>query len=473
MDSIAENKKKSLLRQLCAFGIGPILGMFVSILTVPITTRLLIPEEFGKTSMFTLVQTLFNLVALLGMDQSFVRFYNYTEIKKEKLIQTSLLLPVSFCVLIVVVVEFFREKISIFMFGQFEPVILWSFIIFLPSLVLNRFCLLSIRMSLRGKVYSFLQLCSQILNFLFLIVLLVFYEKSFKSVVYANVCSIIIGTIIAIILCDDFSFFSFIKNFFKIDRILLKKMLIYGLPLLPASILTWVMNAFDKFSLRTWCDFNQLGVYTAAFKIVAILNIVQSIFTTTWTPMAYKWYEEKVNPKCFERISTIVMTVMSLLFSILVVSRKIIMIFLGSEYSGASDIFVFLLFSPVLLTVSETVGLGINFEKKTIYNLYISFFATILNFIGNYFLVRYFGALGAAVSTCICNVIFFFARVLISRKIWYKFSVYKYFINILLLLLLCVNMVFGKNPFIEWMLFFIIAFFNVFIGLRAYNWKID
>ena len=75
-------KKNSLIRQLRDFGIGPIIGMGISMLTVPITTRMLAPEEYGKSSLFTLFQSLLLCVGILGLDQGYVRFYNTKEIDR-------------------------------------------------------------------------------------------------------------------------------------------------------------------------------------------------------------------------------------------------------------------------------------------------------------------------------------------------------------------------------------------------------
>lgn len=69
-------KEFSFLRQLCDFSIGPIVGMGISMLTVPVTVRLLAPEEYGKASLFTLFQTFFLVIGLLGLDQGYVRYYN-------------------------------------------------------------------------------------------------------------------------------------------------------------------------------------------------------------------------------------------------------------------------------------------------------------------------------------------------------------------------------------------------------------
>lgn len=434
-----------LLSQLRDFGIGPIVGMFISMLTVPITTRLVSPDEFGKSSLFTLVQTIFNLVVLLGIDQSYVRFYNQKDIDKKNLLFNSLLLPFTFCIVVIIAVLLFGQKISFFMFGQYEPLIMFSFILFLPSLLLNRFALLSIRMDLRGKLYSLLNVIQQILNFSILIVFLFFYQRTFRSIVYATIVNSIIGAFIAILASKQFS----LKTKYYIDRKLITNLLVFGLPLVPASILSWVLNSFDKVALRSWSSFEQLGLYAAAFKIVALLTIFQTIFTTTWTPIAYKWYEDKIQNKKFEDISTIVLSVMVIFFSLIVVFRDFIMLFLGPEYRNTTEIFVFLLFVPVMYTVSETTSLGIGFAKKTIYTLYISIICAICNIAGNYFLVPKYGAKGAAISTCISYIAFFWARTLFSRKLWFKFDLWKYLVIISLLSFFGINMLIWKSKVLE------------------------
>ena len=459
--------KDGLLVQLRDFGIGPIVGMFISMMTVPITTRLVAPEEFGKSSLFTLMQTIFNLIALLGIDQSFVRFYNQKDINRKNLLFNSVLLPSTLCFSIIIVVLLFRKRISIFMFGQYEPLIMFSFIFFLPALLLNRFALLSIRMDLRGRTYSFLNIIMQVVYFIILIILLFFYEKTFRSIVFATIISTILSSIIAIIASKKYFLFS--KAEVYVDKPLIKQLLKFGLPLVPAYILTWVMNSFDKISLRTWSTFSELGLYAAAFKIVSILAVLQNIFSTAWMPIAYKWYEEKVPAKKYEDVSTTILAIGSVLFSLIVVFRNVIFLFLGPEYRNTANIFVFLLFMPVMNTVSETTGLGIGFSKKTIYTLYISGIAAILNIIGNYFLVPRYGAVGAAISTCVCYISYFFARTLFSRKFWIKLHLDKYIINIILLVLFGIDILLYRNTIFEIVVLLIDILYNGFLILKIYK----
>lgn len=449
-------KKNSLIRQLRDFGIGPIIGMGISMLTVPITTRMLAPEEYGKSSLFTLFQSLFLCVGILGLDQAYVRYYNSKKIDRNNLLQNALFYPLIICAVLISICLIFLKPVSTFLFGSVEIGLMIAFCFFIPVLLLNRFFLLQIRMDIRGKVYSFLNISSQIISFVVLFGLLLLYQKTFRAIIYSTIIAAYINTFIIFLFCNK----SFIKQKFIYSSKIQKDLLSFSLPLVPATLLGWVLNSFDKVGLRTWSDFSQLGLYSAAFKIVALLNIFQTIFCTTWTPVAYKWNEDGVEKEKFEKVSTIVLAGMVILFSFVIVFRDVIMLFLGSEYRNTSKIFVFLLFVPVLYTVSETTCLGIEFSKKTIYTLWITIITVILNLIGNFFLIPKYGAEGAAITTCFSYVAWFWLRTLFSRKLWFRFGVFKYILNIFLLLGFCINMLSINSKIIELLLFFIIVLFN-------------
>lgn len=459
--------KDSLLVQLRDFAGGPIIGMIISIFTIPITTRILAPEEYGKSSMFTLFQVLFLVIGLFGLDQGYVRFYNRKNIDKGELFQNVIFPPLFISFILILTCIIWMKPISIFLFGSVEVGLMIAFCFFVPVLVINKFLLLQIRMDLRGKVYSLLSISSKIVDFIVLILFLYFYQQTFRAIIYATIISLSLNTIICFIFSDK----SFFRIKFKINISLQKELFKFCLPLVPAGLLNWILNSFDKVGLRTWSNFNQLGLYSAAFKIVALLTVFRTIFTMTWTPIAYKWYAEKVPNKKYEDVSTIILAIMVVLFSCVVVLRDYIMLFLGEEYRDTAKIFVFLLFVPVLYTVSETTVLGIEFSKKTIYILIVSIVSVLINLIGNYFFIPKYGAIGAAITTCFSYIIFFWGRTLFSRKLWFKFKLGKYIINIGFLLFFGINILFWENKVFEILLFIITFIYNLYLLKNVMNIK--
>jgi O-antigen/teichoic acid export membrane protein len=449
-------KENLLLKELRDFGGGPIVGIFISLFTVPIVTRLLSPEEFGRSSLFTLVHTIFNLIALLGLDQAFVRYFNVEGIKRRTLLYNSIIFPSILCAIIIIGIICFHKQLSFWLFNQYEPLIIFLLCFFLPLLIVNRFSLLIIRMELKGKLYSILNVVSQAVNFSCLLFFLLFYEKSFRAIIYGAVSAEFINTVIVTI----FTRKDWVLAGSRIDKKLSSQLLQFGLPLVPATLLFWIMSSFDKIALKQWSTYEQLGLYAASFKIVSLLGIFQTIFTTVWVPIAYKWYEEGVDKNEFEKVQNILLAVLCVGFGFIVVFREVIIMILGSAYSGASDIMIYLLFVPITYTLSSAVTIGIDIVKKTKYNLYAITVCAGLNIIGNYVLIPILGAKGAAISTAVSYIVLFFLRVYFSRKLWIKFSIKMIFFDIILLsiLILCVESSLGK--FIEIAIILVIVITN-------------
>jgi O-antigen/teichoic acid export membrane protein len=451
-----QDKNTSLIKHLRDFGVGPIAGLFISLFTVPVVTRTISPDEFGKSSLFTLTHTIFLFTALLGIDQAFIRYFNVKDINKKRLLYNSLVPPFIVCAILIIGIFLFRTPLSFWLFNQYEVFIIVLLCIFLPLLIINRFAMLIIRMELRGKLYSMLNITAQLINFFCLLFFLLVYEKSFRSVIYGTIFAVFINTAIAVF----FTRRSWLLPDFHIDKKLLRLLLQFGLPLLPSTVLFWIMSSFDKIGLKQWSSYEEIGLYAASFKVVSPLTVLQNIFTTAWIPVAYKWYEEKADRGNFEKVHKILLVFLCTGFSLVVVFRKILVMLLGPLYSDSASVMIYLLFSPVMYTLSSAMTIGIDISGKTKYNLYSALVCVCMNIIGNYMLIPHLGAKGAAISTAVSCIAHFFIRVCFSRKLWIKFSMKIVYLDILFLGILVLCAEFFLIKIFEIGIFVLILFFN-------------
>ena len=105
------------------------------------------------------------------------------------------------------------------------------------------------------------------------------------------------GYLLAIICADGLSalfLFAVTKtwrflDFKRFDTKLLKKMLRYALPLVPASIFWWITNASDQFFVAAMLEdgTSWTAVLGASYKLPTILSIVSTIFTEAWQISAF------------------------------------------------------------------------------------------------------------------------------------------------------------------------------------------
>lgn len=436
-----------LIKKFGAFSIGPIVGAALGIIIVPIITYFISPEEYGRSSMFVLAQGAISMLVYLGMDQAFVREFSLFRNAKDKLMSNAILIPfISVCLLSVVIL-FNQNAVSVILFDTpNEHTAIISLAVMLPFMVLENFTLLNIRMEEKGVKYSFFTIMLKCLNLIFTLALFLLYEKSFRSVVFAIALSEIANGILLY-------FVSFRQIKIRIDYVdkeLILRMLKFGLPLIPASMLVWALASMDKIMLRALCSYSELGLYSAAFKIVNALGIIQTCFTLFWTPVSYRWYEAGKEKSAFESVSKLVTFVMTVMCMGILLLKNLVAFVLGDAFAEAMYIFPFLLLQPIMYTISESTAMGIGFSRRTSYNILVSGISGGVNIALNYFLIPVLEARGAALATGISYFVFFWARTLISRKLWLKFKVYPYILYSIIIILNCFahTFVIGNLPYI-------------------------
>ncbi len=414
------------LKRFISFSIGPGVSALIGFVSVPITTWLVAPEDFGKASMFTVFLMLTSLVLFLGMDQAFVREFHAAE-DKRKILFHSAFVPLSFSLLLCCVFLIFHKTITAALYGSSSLFTALITVIPVPFLVVERFNMLIVRMEEKGRLYSALQIFRRSVQVVFLIGI-AYFHRNFLSVITAQAIAICLTAVFSFVLVKNYWTFSP-----SLDKLLLRKLFRFGLPLVPAMILGWVLNAMDKVALRLWADFSEMGIYSAGFKVVSALLLFQAAFTTFWTPTAYRWFETGENIKKFERVSSFLSFFLCLVGGSIILFRHVIIRILASSYAPAAVVVPFLIYYPVLYTLSETTVMGIGFTRRTELGIWVSLVAAGTNLIGNWLLVPRFGALGASIATAVSYMAFFWMRTILSRAVWEKLNIRPHVKNLTLL----------------------------------------
>lgn len=425
---------KTFLKKLGSFSVGPIVSAFLGFITVPLVTYFISTEEYGRCSMFTLAQSAAAMLIYLGLDQAFVREYHSFSDRIDRLMANVIRIPLCMVLLIDIVLLCMPGRISVILFDTpDEHLAVYLLALMLPCMVFENFGLLKIRMEERGLQYSCFVILLKALTLVFTVLLFLSYEKSFRSAIYAIAAAeIVTGLALLLVTMRHVPLLTE-----PVDRALVGRMLRFGLPLLPASMLGWALTSMDKVMLRAMCSYSELGLYSAAYKIVNVLGVVQSCFTLYWVPLAFRWYGEKKDNRYFSAANEIVACIMCAMCFGVLLCKDLVALILGANFARAVYIFPFIMLYPIMYTMSETTAVGISFARKTGYNILISALSGGANIILNYLLIPVWGGVGAAVATGISYLVFFWGRTLISRKIWYRFHIRKYLLYTVMILINC------------------------------------
>jgi len=398
------------------FSAGSWVSGLISFLTIPVITWLIDPEEFGMASMYTLSFNVLVLTVLLGTDQGFVRmFYEYEETDRPRLLWEAMLPPMALWGLVALVMLSCWSTVSSVLFddeSMFFPVVVLVVNVLFGTL--SQYGSHVLRMKKRAIAFSSVAIVRTASNVAIVIACTWVLDRGFYAVIVGFAASTFISMGVSIFLERRFWF-----ERVRISKAGIGKLLRYGLPFIPAFTLIWVLQSIDRIFLRNFTTFEEIGLYTAAWKIVAVMGLIQAGFQKFWAPVAFENHEKRPHDtSLYEKAGSFVAGGMFILGMLIVGVKDLVCLFLAEPYREAASIVPFLILMPVMSTVGTVTVVGISFTKKTHWHIWISGAAATASILGCLLLVPYLGARGAAVSTGIAYTVFFFFRTLVSVRLY-------------------------------------------------------
>lgn len=412
---LKSQKKDGLLSMFVKFSSGTWITAIIGFLSIPVTTRLVLPEEFGKATIFVLVVNLMSRICLAGSDQGLVRKYFEVNLRnRPKLLWSSLVVPAIISTVFLITSLFFWKPISLYILNELEffAIAILSVTVFIHPFFLQATQL--VRMANKAKEYSLLNILKAIINVATIILYAKFIEPNFYSIVWGTFLSTVVTLFIAVIM-EKGLWFSKIK----IVPQYVKELTTLGLPFIPTFIFIWLMESMDKFILAELSTFEEVGIYSAAFKVVGVLTLLKVGFQNFWIPVSLDYYQNKEDAKSFfSRIAELIIPLFCLIISLFVLFSDYLILLLGQEYQSAGILIPLLVFVPLATFIREITGRGIDFSKKTYWHILATFLAAFVNLLGNYFLIPNYGSKGAAIATAISYIIYLGVISLISNALY-------------------------------------------------------
>lgn len=432
----------NFLKKLFSFSIGSTLGLLIGLISTPIITRIIDPAEFGIAAIFMTVSSLLGIFALSGLDQAFVRFFFETD--RIDLLKKCILLSVGSTGLCIAIIVLFGEPLSSYISPDSSYVILM--ILNVVIMVVFRFSLLILRMLQYGYRYSLIQVLQRLLDLLFVLSFAFIFFPDRYALIFSSMVTSFLLSIITLIL---------VRSFWNLEIEEMKKInyqavVSYSLPLMLAALMTVFFQTMDKLFLNAWVTSTEFGIYAAAFKLVAILNVIQTSFTLFWAPASLEHYEKQPDDKVFYgRISKMITIVMITVCILVVLTKDILVLFLGEAYREASSVIALLVIMPAMYTMSETTVQGVVFSLKSYLHIIVSGIALATNVALCWWLIPLFGMEGAALSIALSYIVFYLARTYFGMK-YFRFDnkIIQTLLLILCLLIWVVAVVFIDNQIV-------------------------
>jgi O-antigen/teichoic acid export membrane protein len=401
------NSYKKLAKNSAIFAVGNFSSKFVLLLMLPFYTKFLSQNDYGQIDIILTTLSLLLPMFTMNIVEAVVRFSLDRKNNSYEEVLTNCLLFVVFGFLVLLllfpVIRLF-DFISGFM--------VYFYVLFLLQAIhtiIKQF----VRSIDLSKVYMFSDIrytfSFVIFNFLFIY----FLDYGIKGYILSMIFAYSFDLVCLSIKINIKRFISL--NYFNYSK--LKKMIVYCIPLIPNTIMWWVIGISDRYMLVYFVGFAANGIYAVANKIPAIISNFHSVFIQAWQLSAVEEYEKANKNEFYTNVFNFLFFAMLTLSSLyLIFNKAIIQLFVSADFYSSWSYAQILILGVIFSSLSSFIGTIYIANKKTKGALYTSLAGAILNLILNLVLIPIYGIYGATLSTVFSFFLMWILRIIDTKK---------------------------------------------------------
>lgn len=466
------NRYKTLAANTIILGLGQFGSKVLVIVMMGFYQAALGKEGYGEINNIIDTATLLMSLATLSIGESLIRFGIDTAYDNKQVFSIGIRVTfcgVVFCMLFVplcgLFTNIFPDNSVLLLLRDYA----WLTVLYVTTGSFKSSIALFVRSIGHVKLYAIDGILTTVMNIVFNIFLLFTFNLGnvgyLLSVILADICSIVFLCITAKI-----------KNYFVlfgIDRDLLGSMLRFCLPMIPTSVMWWIINASSSFMISGMMSFGDSGMYKAATKFPSMISIFSGIFSQAWNMSAISENNSKSIARFYTNVFDIFQsTVYVISAGLLLIIKPAIHIFSDEAFYEAYVYTPFIIMSVAFTCFSTFMGSVYVASKQSMRSMVTAAIGAVLNIILNLIFIQLMGIHGAAIAGFLSFLAIFAVRAVDTHKIVYMdLNLKKMILNFGMLIVMGVVIFFITDDLIYYIalagVFCVVLGFNFKAGLRA------
>lgn len=382
----SESKYRKLVKNSTIFFIGNLGSKIITFLIVPFYTYYLTTAEYGTADLVTTTVNLLVPFAMMGMNEAVLRFSVSKELSFESIASNSMVAVVIGWILCWTLFPLFK---AISVIGD-------AVVLFLLLLCLTSFNYVFMQM-LRGIGKSKAFAVNGVLITFATAVASVIALAVFHLGVNGYLASMVMAQFIGAVHIIASSKLWRLLSWKSINKDAMKSMLYYCVPLIPNSLMWWIMSASNRYVILLFLGAGANGIYNVAQKIPSIINIIYSIFMQAWQISAIEERDSESNAKFQSTVFRYVFTILAISSSLVAALAYPLYTFLmSSNYEGSWQPVAMLSLANLFSCIGAFFGTTYVVTKESKRAFTTTAVGAALNVILTFTLVPFMGIMGAA-----------------------------------------------------------------------------
>lgn len=414
------DKLKQLTKDTAIYGISTMVARFITFLLVPFYTNIFNPDEYGIITNLYAFIGLMNIIYIYGMDAAYMKFAASAENGEEEDIFSTPFISVALVGLLLGVIIFFMYKKISLLLGipyNFQHLVLYLPLILLVD-ALAAIPFIKLRLERKAKTFGIFKILNIIITVLMNVVLIFLLRWDIEAVLISNLTASIVSLLLV--------FPSIRRTFrFRFNFLLMKKLLKFGLPYLPAGLASMIIQVIDRPIMEHLTDLTTLGIYQANYKLGIFMMLFVNMFQYAWQPFFLQEAKSENAKELFAKVltyftiaSSTMLVIVSLFIDNIVKFNFFGYSLIGSAYWVGLDIVPVVLFAYLFNGLYVIFTAGIFIKEKSIYVPIITGAGALVNIFTNFILIPIMGIMGAALATLASYFVMAAGLYFVNQKIY-------------------------------------------------------
>jgi len=398
-----------LSKNIIIYGGTNVLKSLLPLLMLPILTTYLSISDFGVLSLIETAILFVSPFVLLNINAAInVEYFKVGHHALREYITNALV--ISFISFTIVFLFFLAFKNFFASMLHIDSSLMLFVVLFSASRVISSVVLGLYQSKQEPIKFSIYTLTQTIMDFALSYLLVAIYKLGYMGRLEGTYIAFFIFSILGLYLLYRMNYVS--KITFKYTKDILN----FGVPLIPHAIGGTIIAMSDRYFISYFVGNDEVGLYTIAYQISALMLLVSVSVNQAWSPMLFKLLKEKNIKQTYKYT-----LYLFLFFSLVVIGTYFLRdllfyFFVNEKFYIAKKYFSWLLVGFFFQSLYFLVANLFFFEKQTKLLASITILGAILNLALNYFFINKNGVIGVAYATAITWGLFFVVVLIIDIK---------------------------------------------------------
>lgn len=370
----------------------------ISVVTTPIFTRLMSPDQYGQVSAYNSWLQTFTILVTLRLNWAvFNKGMSKYKDDRDNYVSTMQTTTFALAALLMAVYLLFRKQFNAL--TELPTVIMAAMLAELFVTPAIDFWTLRKRYEYQYRQVVLRTVAMVVLSALLgIAAVLVSEQKGYArilSIIFVNVC---------------FGIPIFIYNRRRADTWFKLEYAVYALSfnikLLLHYISQYILEQFDRIMIQKMVGFAAAGIYSVAYNAGMILKILTQSITNALVPWMYERLEKKEFKQLDDVLFVAYLVVGGVMLTFITFAPELMRILADERFQEGVYVIPPVALSLFFLFVYTTIANVEFFYEQTKFTSYISMAGAALNIVLNYIGIRTFGYIAAAYTTMICYMAF-------------------------------------------------------------------